>query len=422
MALIKCPECNEKISEKATVCIHCGCTLEKVNLSNINETSLEPPKNDSIRNKIKTKISTVWNRLTTFYQVSIITILGVVILFLIAYFTNKTFATVCSVIQFISIVVAMLLHKGIIKTDKKWLSYMVLIIAILLVVLNIYSYFWNSKPADINDSKQSGITSTSNVEPEIKTALLPLGNSECVGKNKEDIAKEFNQAGFYNISYEHIYELTINDLARKGEITKITVDGKEEFVKDKELKKTTTIVITYYDTVKIPAPISSNDVKNTNADELVKKFKDAGFVNVAIEIKDDIDPEYSEEVLRNEIKIGNDKSFNITDTFSFDEKVTIISHRQMEKYKVKINIDFIPNFFYNKYSVDVKLSSSELGTLSNGEDNSFEVWLKPGKHTLSFKKHSYLRPETKVTLTIQGETEVNYQITCYKDSIHVETK
>lgn len=28
MALIKCPECGKKISNKATMCIHCGCPLE----------------------------------------------------------------------------------------------------------------------------------------------------------------------------------------------------------------------------------------------------------------------------------------------------------------------------------------------------------------------------------------------------------
>ncbi len=32
MALIKCPECQKDISDKATVCIHCGCPLETKNI------------------------------------------------------------------------------------------------------------------------------------------------------------------------------------------------------------------------------------------------------------------------------------------------------------------------------------------------------------------------------------------------------
>ena len=29
MAFVKCPECGKEISDKATVCIHCGCPIEK---------------------------------------------------------------------------------------------------------------------------------------------------------------------------------------------------------------------------------------------------------------------------------------------------------------------------------------------------------------------------------------------------------
>ncbi len=31
MALIKCPECGQSISDKAAACIHCGCPIEKTN-------------------------------------------------------------------------------------------------------------------------------------------------------------------------------------------------------------------------------------------------------------------------------------------------------------------------------------------------------------------------------------------------------
>lgn len=30
MALIKCKDCNNEISDKATTCIHCGCPVEKI--------------------------------------------------------------------------------------------------------------------------------------------------------------------------------------------------------------------------------------------------------------------------------------------------------------------------------------------------------------------------------------------------------
>lgn len=41
MALIKCPECGKKISDKATACIHCGCPIEHTPVENNNVSSGE---------------------------------------------------------------------------------------------------------------------------------------------------------------------------------------------------------------------------------------------------------------------------------------------------------------------------------------------------------------------------------------------
>ena len=35
MALIKCPECGNQVSDKAEVCIHCGCPLSEVVVSGV---------------------------------------------------------------------------------------------------------------------------------------------------------------------------------------------------------------------------------------------------------------------------------------------------------------------------------------------------------------------------------------------------
>ena len=444
---MKCYNCGSELQEEAKFCSFCGVNLLQNNVdetdttpavldvpqeetkelveNNIQPEIEENPK-QSLGDKIKTKIRSVWERLPAFYKVSLISILGLVLLFLVAYFTDKTFAIVCTVVQFVGIVVAMLLRKGVIKTNKKWLSYLVLIVAILLTALNIYSYFWNSAPADVNDNKPNTIITpddnddTDTTESKSKTALLPFGDSEYVGKKQEDIVKLLKNEGFNNISTNPISELEVEELDRKGEITKITVGGSETFTKGTELDKTVAIEITYYDAKCIAAPITAKDAETKDTEELVNLFKDGGFLNVTVEIEEDIDPEYSQEAFRNEVSIGYDSSFDTTDTFPIDSKVTIISHRPMEKYKVKINIDFISNFFFDKYSVDVELGYKELGTLSHGEDDTYELWLEPGKHEITFRKHSYKSPEKEVEFTIQGETEVTYQITCHEDSIHVE--
>lgn len=432
---MKCINCGAELQEGARFCAFCGITLSHDDINNTTKSteenvikeepikqieSFEPISNDSIWNKIKTKINAAWNRLSSFNKVALIAMFCLVLLFLIAYFTNKTFAIVCSVIQLVGIVVAMLLRKGVIKTDKKWLSYVVLIVAIILTVLNVYSYFWGKKSTDVNNGNQSGIVSTDNSKPESKTALLPFGDDEYFDKKRDDIVNLLYQEGFYNIINKPISELKVEEIDRKGDITKITVDGSETFTKGIEFSKSVAIEITYYDAEHITVPIASKDSKTKDTEELVNLFKDGGFLNVSVEIKNDIDPEYSQETLRNEVSINSDSSFDTTDSFPFDAKVIITSHRPMEKYKVRINIDFLANLFKNKYSVDVEVSYKDLGTLSHGEDDSFELWLKPGKHTITFKKYSYKRPEKKVEFTIRGDTEITYQISCNEDSIHVE--
>ena len=447
---MKCYNCGSEMQEGAKFCSFCGVNLLQNNVDETDATptvldvpqeepkelvennvqpEIEEKPKQSLGDKIKAKIRSAWERLPTFYKVSLVSILGLVLLFLVAYFTDKTFAIVCTVVQFVGIVVAMLLRKGIIKTDKKWLSYIVLIVAILLTSLNIYSYFWNRAPADVNDNNPNTIITpdddddtdtTESTNAISKTALLPFGDDEYIGKNQEDIVKILGQEGFNNISTNPISELEVEELDRKGEISKITVGGSEAFTKGTELDKTVAIEITYYDAKCIAAPITAKDAETKDTEELVNLFKDGGFLNVTVEIEEDIDPEYSQEAFRNEVSIGYDSSFDTTDTFPIDSKVTITSHRPMEKYKVKINIDFIPNFFFDKYSVDVELGYKELGTLSHGEDDTYELWLKPGKHEITFTKHSYKRPEKEVEFSIQGETEITYQITCHEDSIHVE--
>ena len=32
MAMVKCPECGNEISDKAAACVHCGCPIEKTTI------------------------------------------------------------------------------------------------------------------------------------------------------------------------------------------------------------------------------------------------------------------------------------------------------------------------------------------------------------------------------------------------------
>lgn len=452
-----CRECGSKVDGGSKFCSNCGAKVEiqaaSVEPVHTNLNAEEVPtakpvveknytpdiKSDTkqkktLGDKLKEKVSVLWGKLSLYGKSTTIAIGVFTLMCMVAILAGKTAAVVISIVQIAMTVVSILMHKGVIKLEQKklWLKWLVLVAAILLLILNIYSYTWDRVPVDTSDDQYPIVTApgddevvddtkaTETTVPVCKTAILPFGDSEYVGQKQEDIVNQLEQEGFNNIRVESLAELEAEELGRKGEICKIEVDGSETFSEGTELDKNVAIKITYYDAKHVAAPIAAKDCEKKDTGELVNLFQEAGFVNVSVEIENDIDPEYSEETLRNEISIAYDSSFGTTDNFPIDAEVKITSHRPMEKYKIKINIDFIPNFFFDKYSVDVEIGYKDLGTLSHGEDNTYEIWLEPGQHTITFKKHSYRKPENKVEFTIRGETEITYQISCYEDSIHVE--
>lgn len=48
MAMIKCPECGKKISDKAEACPNCGCPIDKNSLNNI-DNQKKPKKNNALK-------------------------------------------------------------------------------------------------------------------------------------------------------------------------------------------------------------------------------------------------------------------------------------------------------------------------------------------------------------------------------------
>ena len=61
MALIKCPECGKKISDKSTACIHCGCPIENAVIENIGVAEQVPVNTEkaTIKTEKKEKVKKV---------------------------------------------------------------------------------------------------------------------------------------------------------------------------------------------------------------------------------------------------------------------------------------------------------------------------------------------------------------------------
>lgn len=249
-------------------------------------------------------------------------------------------------------------------------------------------------------------------------AITPYSSDICEGKDCSDVYYDFYKTGFINISEEIIYDLEISDIKKEGTVKSVSINGITDFDGNTEFNKLSNVVITYHSIKKINVPISSDDAKFMDTEQLSKKFEEAGFDNISIEEKNDLDPDKTDKEFENQIVIDRESSFDTTDTFQANEEVKIIIHKPYEKYNVKVIVTFIPNLFFNRYDVIAELGEETI-SIEHGEDIEFECKLKPGYHDIVFYSASSEDISGELEIEVKGETEVACEITCDSEEIGV---
>lgn len=181
---MKCPNCGAELSEDTRFCSYCGHKIERapdgiveakggvadatngsdyniqleIDAENIANGNIAKAKNNqaSFSQKVKDKGVSIWAKRSLFGIISTIAITVFVLLCTIAFLAGKTFAGVISLVQIAIVVVALLMHKGTIRSQKNWLKYIVLAAAILFTVLNVMSYSWGGKKPSSSSNLPSG--------------------------------------------------------------------------------------------------------------------------------------------------------------------------------------------------------------------------------------------------------------------------
>ncbi len=264
----------------------------------------------------------------------------------------------------------------------------------------------------------SGCNSSSTSDYIEEKPITPYSASECIGKTYSDVASAFSKTGFLNVTKEYVYDLELYETEKDSTVKSISINGITDFAGNMEFNKLSNVIIICHSIKKINAPTSSNEANEIDASLLLEKFKNAGFTNVSITEKLDLDPDKTDKLFENEIIIGGKSSFSTQDQFQHTEEVKIITHKPFQKHKVKVIIDFVPNLLFNRYSVVVELGDKKIN-LGHGEDAEFECSLKSDFYYV--KVYSKTEPSIKGSLKIQvnGETEAAYKITCYSEEIDI---
>ena len=271
---MRCSKCGAELSEDTKFCSYCGNKVEMppkqetVSEEDIPPISLdeqvqdfqnqkEPPK--SLADRMREKVSAKWGKLSTYGKIATVAIVVFALLFIVALLSEKTAATIIAVLQIALSVVAVLMHRGIIKIEQKkvWLKWLLLGIAALLTVLNVMSYSWEAENKNKPTSNQTSDTSIAAVP-----VAAPYGAAECLEQDYTTIQAAFYAAGFTNIEAEKVEDLQATDVDKVNTIDAISVDGKTDFTKEQEFQSDDEVLIRYHGYAKCNVKIHVDFVPN----------------------------------------------------------------------------------------------------------------------------------------------------------------
>ncbi len=92
------------------------------------------------------------------------------------------------------------------------------------------------------------------------------------------------------------------------------------------------------------------------------------------------------------------------------------------KYTVRVIIDFVANWIFSKYDVDLIVDGAKISTLSHGTDGEYSIELEEGIHKIVFAKHGVSSISGETMLALTCDAVVSYKTSCYNNKVDVETK
>lgn len=283
---MKCSKCGAELSEDTKFCSYCGQKIEIIPPSveesenpcvtyaeelpdeTIENSTSDMPK--SFGEKIKAKAVETWDKLSRYGKVATIAVMVFVLLFLVARLASQTAAVVIAVVQIIMAVVSILMHKDVIKLDsrKKWIKWLILILAIALTALNIWSYSWgktnppSNTPGATNTPTVSGTNSTPSTTPKVVMVEVPYNAEECVGMDYSTIKKSFVDAGFNSVKVKPVEDLEASDSERLNQVESVSINGKTDFAVGDEFSENDDVIICYHVYRKYSVAIHIDFVEN----------------------------------------------------------------------------------------------------------------------------------------------------------------
>lgn len=429
---MKCPKCKKEIEENSKFCNFCGEKInkEKKKAKIENESKIDDKENDNI--DLLNKLLEIWKKFDLFEKISISFGGVIIILLLIALITNKSLAVFINLVQLIGIVVIFLIQKNIIKTNKNWIKYLILVVCFFM--LGFYINVFKSRTSEKASPIVWNELVLGEIIPEIKNhkGIINLNSDErldiyinnvsskefysyiesCKNKgfNIDEIKKEYEYEAYTNSGYkiniyyyEYSKELYIN-LSKPekfeeiewftSDFAKLLPTPKSNFGKIIENSEKVYLV-----------KLSNMSIDDFN--EYILQCKEQGF-------SIDVSKTDRKFVAKNE----NNNKLEIE--YKGNNLITIKIEESI--YEVQLKINFIKNWIFSKYDVELYVDDNYESKLSHGENGKFSLKLYKGKHKIKFVNSEDSDVKGYIDLEINKNQDVELEINCYSSEISVQNK
>ena len=167
------------------------------------------------------------------------------------------------------------------------------------------------------------------------TKLVPVLYSpeDLIGTEYKVVAAKLRGAGFTSVSAVDIPDLKIQDLQSEYIVTEVKIGWITSFSKTTRIPSNIPVVVTFHTLERILVPMSSKEAKGQNYEDVIKAFRDAGFINIETDVQYDIITGWlTDDGEVESVIIGDLKEFSSESVFRPNEDV-VITYHTLKKYK-----------------------------------------------------------------------------------------
>lgn len=367
------------------------------------------------------------------YDIVMLVILAVLVIMLCgAFASGKILAGIIAVFQVALVVFSVLLKKQILRTQYDWLRNGALALAGILIIPFSFAVASSAKDSGAKRYDWSDIL-LSDVLPEPESNKAEIKNNEdkylCMYvydtsyDDYQDYVSSCQDTGFSLEAAQTGQSFdAFNDGGYKLSLG-YTEDDEKMLIDLKAPKEYGTLV---WPDSKIanmlPAPQSKKG--EVTADD------DTGFQAFIGDTDTSAFKAYKDACVEKGFKVDaadghnmytakNSEGYNLTLSYEGNNVMSVTVDEPL--YNVSIEVKCEENLFFSKYDVDVYLGDESLGTIEHGTTRVFENILTGGIYVLKFVSREDSDVTGSVTLDIQSDGKLKYEISCNSISIYVET-